>query len=261
VRRDTLAKIFEVDEDGFFTQVCGQKVIKEPCLLDFTSWDKGHPLGVMFHYQAGCGESLAGMYQEQGYVEAHANVSQEAEIRQYLPLKHAGWHSREASRRYIGLENAVLPGTCDFTDEMLEAGARFFAASVAYVKERYGVTIPVEKVAWPEHACDLDQMGFREHHDGINASGIGGCFWNDGVHVDALRKWTWKQFCNRVNQYLEAEELNDEQAKRLDETADFIKGLVRGIQAMSVPANATDQLKNAHSAGQKIRDLWEATKQ
>jgi len=30
--------IYELDEDGFFTEVCGQKVIKESCLdLDRTS--------------------------------------------------------------------------------------------------------------------------------------------------------------------------------------------------------------------------------
>jgi hypothetical protein len=206
---------------------------------------------------------LAALYRGQGYVEAHASVSQKAEIRQYLPLKHAGWHAREASKRYIGLENAVRPGSCELTDEMLEAGASFFASSVAYVRKHYGVAIPVKKVPWPEHACDIDQMGFREHHDGINASGVGGCFWNDLVHVDGLRKWSWKQFCDRVNHYLmgEEEELDDQQAKELAETADFVKGLVRGIEAQDVPSrNATDQLKNAYSAGRKIREVWEATK-
>jgi hypothetical protein len=101
-RRTRSVAIYELDEGGFFTEVCGQKVIKEACLdIDFTSWDKGHPLAVMFHYQAGCGDSLAGLYRGQGYVEAHASVSQKAEIRQYLPLKHAGWHAFEASKRYM----------------------------------------------------------------------------------------------------------------------------------------------------------------
>jgi hypothetical protein len=224
--------IFERDEEGFFTEVCGQPVIKESCVdLDTTSWDKGHPLGVMFHYQAGCGDSLAGLYRGQGYAEAHASVSQAAEIRQYLPLRIAGWHAREASKRYIGLEHAVKPGSCEITDDMLEASARFFAASVAFVKDRFDVTIPVVKVPWPEFACDIDQMGFREHHDGINASGFGGCFWNDLVHVDGLRRWTWKQFCTRVNENLagEGEELTPEQEKALERVARFLDTLTEQL--------------------------------
>lgn len=244
--------IYKRDEEGFFTEVCGQKVIKESCLdLENTFWDRGHPLGVMFHFQAGCGESLAGLYRGQGYVEAHASVSQEAEIRQYLPLRLAGWHAREASRRYIGLEHAVNPGSCEFTDDMLEASARFFAASVAFVKDRFDVTIPVNKVPWPEHACDIDQMGFREHHDGVNASGVGGCFWNDGVHVDGLRKWSWKQFCIRVNENLTADELTPEQEKALARMTTFLETLAEELgqvgesetgEGLASPAGAAKRL-------------------
>ncbi len=176
----------------WFTNIGGHEVIRcaVPTSLRGGRWPKGHPIGIVFHYTAGCGSDLSAVFQNRR-VSAHFSVDREGNIRQYVPLDEVAYHADRANGYYYGVEHTALPGTCDLTDEQLEASAMLAAALVHYVTRRWGFNIPLRKIEGP----DL-RAGFHDHADGD------GVTWNLNRHVDRLYRWTWAEYLDTIRSHL-----------------------------------------------------------
>lgn len=236
---------------GFFTEVFGQPVQKVDCTdLPHTNFDGGKPRGIMWHLTAGCGENLRSVWVSKGLCGASLSIDTRGRIYQYLPLAVSAWHGFSASHRYWGIEHTGNPAACPPTDEQLEVSTRVFAALIIYAKRKWGVEIPTKRV----RGCTLDPLGIKEHRDGAVPAH---CSWNPNVHVDGLEAhthWTWPDYLAKVDAVLagEEEELDEKQAKQLEQTADFTRGLIRGLLGMPPSDESSDQERNGHEAGKKL---------
>jgi N-acetylmuramoyl-L-alanine amidase len=248
--RDVTGLAYRV-ENGFFTEIYGVPVEKVDCTdLPHTSFEGGQPRGIMWHLTAGCGENLRGVWVSKGFCGATLSIDTRGRIYQYLPLAVSGWHAFEASRRYWGIEHTGLPAACPATDVQLETSTRVFAALIVYAKRKWDLDIPTKRV----RGCTLDPVGIKEHRDGAVPTH---CAWDPNVHVDGLEShthWTWPDYLARVDAVLagEEDELDEKQARQLEQTADFTRGFVRGLLGMPPADDASDQERNAHEAGKKL---------
>lgn len=238
-------------KNGWFTEVYGHPVTKVDCTdLPHTAFDGGKPRGIMWHLTAGCGENLRSVWVSKGFCGASLSIGRTGTIFQYLPLPVSAHHAFAASRRYWGVEHTGLPAACPVTDTQLEVSTRVFAALIVYAKRKWDVDIPLVRIP----GCTLDPHGIKEHRDGAVPVH---CEWNPNVHVDGLEAhthWKWPQYLAKVEAALagEVDELDEKQAKQLQETADFSRGFIRGLLGMPLTSGATNQEKNAHQAGKKI---------
>lgn len=174
----------------WFTEVNGLPVIRRPVTAKGGTWAKGHPVGIVFHYTAGCGSDLSSVFQERR-VSAHFSVDRDGNIYQYVPVAEVAWHADRANGFYVGIEHSALPGTCDLTDRQLEASAALSAAICEYIERRWGFRVPLKKVA----GADL-VPGFHDHADGDGRS------WNLNRHTDRLYRWTWERYLDAVRTHL-----------------------------------------------------------
>ena len=179
---------------GWFTSVNGRPVIKKPLSLSTTSWAKGFPVGLLFHYTVGCNNDISATLESKNF-GATFNVGRDGSIYQYRPLMKPSWHAFGASRFYMGVEHTSLgPGTtCRLTDVQLEASAALMAAIVEWTKKAKGFAIPIVKNPAPVD-CTYPP-GFCDHRDGASC-------WNQNVHTDHLFLWTWDEYLDRVSAYL-----------------------------------------------------------
>lgn len=172
---------------GYFTSVGGRHVSERHLKIPTTTWEHGHPIGIVFHYTAGCSSDLSGVYLSNGFGGASFSVDRDGAILEYAPVDVATWHAFEASRVYVGIEHTALPGTCELTDAQLEASAVLVASIVRHVRRRFGFEIPLRKIVGPALVA-----GFHDHRDGTIQT------WNPNGHTDHLYVWSWKRYLGQV---------------------------------------------------------------
>lgn len=177
-------------KNGWFSTVNGREVIRRPVRAKGGTWKHGHPVGVVWHYTAGCGSDLSAVF-EARRVSAHFSVDREGRIYQYVPVDEVAWHADRANSLYIGIEHTAYPGKCDLTDEELRASADLVAAVVEYVDRKWDYRIPLRKINGPDLV-----PGFHDHADGDGVS------WNLNRHTDKLYHWTWEQYLDAVREKL-----------------------------------------------------------
>lgn len=251
-----------VISNGWFSEVYGHPVAKrdmdEPNMGAY-NYPGGHPIGVMEHYTAGCGTDLSGLMQSRGYVICNFSVDQSGKVYQYTPLMRGSWHSYEASESYVGIEFSALPGSCPLNAKQREVGVKLNAAIVVAVKNLKGFDIPLRHVS----GCPINTAGFKEHADGAMPDR---CGWNENVHCDNPVAWWaggkpgavvnkgWDAFLGDINETIRngGEDMNETQANQLEQTADFVKNLVRGITGNTKAGNS-DQATAGHNAGDWLR--------
>ncbi|HXH24345.1 MAG TPA: peptidoglycan recognition family protein [Vicinamibacterales bacterium] len=182
---------------GRILSLNGRRVIQRSVPHHGGRWATHRPCGIVFHYTAGCGSDLTGVFTDRN-VSAHFSVDREGTVYQYVPLGRIAWHADNANGFYVGIEHTALPGRCDLTDEQLKASAALSAAIVQWAKRRRGVDIPLRKVDGPALV-----PGFHDHADGDGQS------WNFSRHTDRLYGWTWERYLRRVQAYVTPYELYD----------------------------------------------------
>jgi len=177
---------------GYFSDVNGAAVTRQPLPLSLTTWKEGFPTGILFHYTVGCNDDIAPTLRSKNF-GATFNVGRKGGIFQYRPLLKPSWHAYDASRYYLGIEHTSLgPGpACELTDKQLEASAKLSAAIVEWAYKRYEFVIPLVKTDGPALI-----PGFKDHADGTKDT------WNPNVHVDRLFNWTWSRYLGRVQQFV-----------------------------------------------------------
>lgn len=199
-------------------EVNGIKVIKEPATIPVTSW-KPYPVGIIFHYTAGCNDDIKGTLESNGFGGAQFCVGRDGKIRQYAEVFRATWHAREASWHYWGIEHTAYRGHCELTDIQLGNSTKLSAALVEYALKKWNVKIPLRKLVPPVTLAQLgERYGFLDHTDGPNAIEAGGAehTWNDKGHTDGLYRWTWDKYFAAV-ETAESEEELDSRLDELDE--------------------------------------------
>jgi N-acetylmuramoyl-L-alanine amidase len=135
-------------------------------------WQRGRPIGYLFHYTAGCGTDISGVLDNRG-ISVHFSVDLEGRIYQYVPVSNVAFHAFEAPLLYWGVEHSALPGRCDLKDEQLMVSARLTAGLIELTARRWGFDIPPRKTGGPQLV-----PGFKDHADGTTDT------WNDNAHVD-----------------------------------------------------------------------------
>jgi len=208
------------ERDGeWFTEVNGIRVIKvdDPDIKHGGPWPNGNPIGYLFHYTAGPGTNLTGVFEDRG-CSANFSVDLDGRIYQYVPLSNYSYHAYEASRVYWGVEHSGLPNKWDFTEVELDHSARLTAAIVQYTKDRWGFDIPLVKTKGVELV-----PGFKDHRDGTAST------WNPNVHGDGLFIWSWSKYLERVKYYME-EPMTDEETEMLRGTFQFQKGILTWME-------------------------------
>lgn len=175
---------------GWVSEVNGIPVKKVPAKYRGGRWPNGNPIGILWHYTAGCNASIVGTLNLRK-VSAHFNVSREGTIEQYVKLTRYAYHAYGASRVYWGIEHAILPGTCAPTTRQLVASARLAAGLVEYTERKWNFRIPLRKTDGPDLV-----PGFKDHKDGTKET------WNPNVHVDGLVKWSWANYLQHVKEHL-----------------------------------------------------------
>lgn len=174
----------------WFRKVNGLPVIKRPVSPYGGSWKDGHPEGIIFHYTAGCGSDLSGVF-ESRRVSSQFSVDREGRIYQYTPVDAVAWHADNANDHYIGIEHTALKGQCDLTDVQLAASVKLVAAILEYIKDRWNFKVPLKKIDGPALV-----PGFHDHADGD------GVLWNYNRHVDALYRWSWDKYLGEIRKEL-----------------------------------------------------------
>ncbi len=178
---------------GWVLEVAGRQVTRVPVRTHGGRWPRGHPIGVVFHYTAGCSGSIGPVLEARG-VSAHFCVGREGAIEQYVPLTRVAWHADRANGLYLGIEHTALPGSCDLTDRQLEASAALVGGLVSYVERRWGFSVPLRKVPGPDLVA-----GFHDHADGDGST------WNLARHTDRLYGWTWARYLREVSRHVPRE--------------------------------------------------------
>lgn len=172
-----------------------------PTELYTEGWSYGPPRGILFHYTAGCGDpQQVGQTLLSRRASAHFCIDTDPKeniTHQYVDLDNRAWHAYDASHYYYGIEHVALPGTCNLSIPQLNESARISAEIIKYVKEKWGVSIPVVRAP----GCEFSP-GFKQHRDGL------GCDWNPNGHVDGLvQTWTWPQYLSQVQTLLEDDDM------------------------------------------------------
>jgi hypothetical protein len=268
-------KVYAIS-NGWFSEVCGRKVIKrdwdEPGYDAFT-YDRGHPIGVMEHFTAGCGTDLSGIIQDRGYVICNFSVTLEGAIYQYVPLNRGTWHAHETGENLCGIECSGLPGTCNLTQPQYEALVDLNAAIVQAVKNIYDFDIPYKHVG----GCSITTPGYKEHCDGALPDR---CGWNPKVHCDnPITIWGggqpmaevgkgWDKFFGDIKARLQPEPLPPEEGflmaltdKEQAQLYAVTYWTMRGTNNTDPPGEDVtyggvkvyDQANNAWKAGQVVR--------
>lgn len=222
--------LYVIDAAGWFSEIGGRPVVRRDMrYLGATTYRRGFPEGVLWHYTAGCNADISGSMVARGYPTACGSVGRGGELIQYLPLEVAGYHAYDASRVYFGLEHTALPGVCELTDVELKASADYSAAIVAAVEERHHFTIPLDHIP----GCVITAPGFKEHKDGV------GCAWDPKTHTDNLYRWGWDRYLAAVDKALGGDDM-----AFTPEQEDYIKGMMRFNRGDGPPKDdASDQLK------------------
>ena len=190
---------YDVTPDGWFRTVNSFPVqVVDAEHLDHTSYIRGFPTGIIWHYTAGFHGDILSSMEARGYATAPFSIDRETGlIYQYLPLVTggAGWHAHEASRVYVGIEHEAFPPQTTATEKQLEVSAGLSAAVVEYVKHRWNFSIPLQHK--PTQPPPNLPAGFRNHKDGTAAD------WNPNLHGDGLLVWSWEKYLGRVSDYLQ----------------------------------------------------------
>lgn len=177
---------------GYFASVNGKPVTRKPLSISQTSWAKGYPIGVLWHYTVGCNDDISDTLRAKNFGTTFC-VGRDGSIYQYRPLMSPSYHAFGASRYYMGIEHTAYPGRCELTDEQLEASAALAAAIVEWTKKAKGYAIPVKKLPAPVD-CTYPP-GFLDHRDGASC-------WNQNGHTDHLYRWTWDEYLTKVREFL-----------------------------------------------------------
>lgn len=244
----------EVDADGWLR---GELVVREPeGIKSGTGWAEGHPVAVLNHFTVGCGDPH-GTLVERG-VSAHGCTLRDLTLAQYVPFTRLSFHAYDQARYSIGWENAVSPGTCDWTVGMLARLAQLNAAVIRWVEEHYGYAIPAER----KSGGDLRAAGIKCHADGLapgatwdprghwdapwQASGDAIVAWVSPAQQAALDRSPWSSgdFVAAVRHYLTGgDEMTDEQKAMLAEALskardadEFVGGVNDRRSAKPMPA-------------------------
>ncbi len=192
-------------DHGWMTEVSGIRVIKRDVGLATTYYNNRRPIGILFHFTAGCGSDISGVLKSRG-ISVTFSVDREGTVYEYIPVAAAGWHAFSASHAYLGIEHTALPGTCDLTDVQLEASAKLSAAVVEWNEEHNGFLIPVRKLDPPVTATPFFP-GFLDHRDGDDS-------WNQNGHTDHLYRWTWDEYLAAVSDALSGGDVGYNDFKR-----------------------------------------------
>lgn len=190
-------------EQGWFGQVNGVPVVKKPVDYSTTTYRAGHPIGILWHFTAGCSDDISGTLASKGFGAAF-NVGRNGVVYQYAPVGTATWHAFDASRYYVGIEHTAYPQRCDLTEDQLIASSKLSAAIVEWVESRHGFVIPRTKLSAPISTADF-APGFLDHRDGDRT-------WNRNVHTDHLYLWSWRRYLEAVEAELTGESQEDSMA-------------------------------------------------
>ncbi len=185
-------------EHGWFRTVNGRPVVRRDVGLPTTYYHDGHPIGILWHYTAGCGSDISDVLKSRG-ISVTFSVDRDGHIYQYVPIGKAAWHAYDASHYYVGIEHTALPGSCELTDVQLEASAALSAAIVEWTERAHGFRVPLRKLAAPISIADF-APGFLDHRDGDPS-------WNRNGHTDALYRWTWAEYLGAVRRVLKPYEV------------------------------------------------------
>jgi hypothetical protein len=180
-------------EGGWLRSANGIDVARRPVRHFGAAWPRGHPIGYLFHYTAGCGSDLSNVLDARG-ISVHFSVDRGGRVYQYVPVTNVAFHAFEASLVYWGVEHSAKPGECDLTDEQLAASARLTAALVELTDRRWSFEIPLRKTSGPQLV-----PGFKDHVDGTTST------WNDNGHSDHLYRWTWNEYLSVVEDVMRGE--------------------------------------------------------
>lgn len=181
-------------QGGWLRSVNGLEVARRPVGHFGGPWRRGHPIGYLFHFTAGCGADLSEVLDDRG-ISVHFSVDRGGRVFEYVPVTNVAFHAFEASFVYWGVEHTARPGECDLTDEQLSASARLTAGLVELTARRWGLDIPLRKTSGPDLV-----PGFKDHRDGTSST------WNDNGHTDHLYRWTWDEYLSEVREAMRGED-------------------------------------------------------
>lgn len=184
---------------------------------------RGHPIGYLFHFTAGCGSDLTNVLNQRG-ISVHFSVDQKGTIYEYVPVDNVAFHAFEASFVYWGVEHNALRGRCDLTDEQLMVSARLTAALVELTRRRWGFDIPLRKTQGPDLV-----PGFKDHTDGTRST------WNDNGHTDRLYRWSWSRYLTEVEAVLSGKE-EDVLTPEQEDAVKFAQGQLKYLEGGPSPA-------------------------
>ena len=210
-------------EGAWLRSVNGLHVTWRPVSGFGSPWPRGHPIGYLFHYTAGCGSDISGVLEERG-ISVHFSVDRDGTIYEYVPITNIAFHALEASLVYWGVEHSALPGTCDLTEEQLMASARLTAGLVELTSRRWGFTIPLRKTEGPALI-----PGFKDHADGTVST------WNDNGHTDHLYLWSWPRYLSEVRTILSGKE-EDMLTPEQEDAIKFAQGQLKYLEGRPSPA-------------------------
>ncbi len=157
-----------------------------------SGWHYGHPIGVLNHFTAGCGDPHDTLVSRG--VSAHGCTLQDATLVQYVPFTRLSWHAYDQAYYTVGWENAALPGVCDWDVAMLARLAQLNAEIVKWVKDTYGFDIPVQRSPGWGYV-----PGIKCHADGLAP----GSPWDPKGHWDA----PWKATGDPISSWVSSGEL------------------------------------------------------
>ena len=210
-------------EGGWLRRVNGVDIKRRPVPHLGAGWPRGHPIGYLFHYTAGCGSDISNVLNKRG-ISVHFSVDREGTIYEYVPISNVAFHAFEASFVYWGVEHNARPGTCDLTDEQLEVSARLTAGLVELTADRWGFEIPLRKTRGPSLV-----PGFKDHADGTTST------WNDNGHTDRLYRWTWPRYLDEVRAVLTGKE-EDVLSPEQEDAIKFAQGQLKYLEGGPSPA-------------------------
>lgn len=175
---------------GWVERVAGREVARRPVPYHGGPWPRGWPVGIVWHYTAGCGSDLSATFTARR-ISAHFSVDREGKVYQYVPLTRVAWHADHANDLYVGIEHTAYPGHCELTDEQLHVSAELAAGICSYIERRYGFRVPLRKIDGPDLV-----PGFHDHADGDGRT------WNLNRHTDRLYGWSWDRYLREVKAQL-----------------------------------------------------------
>ncbi len=211
-------------EGGWLRSVNGIDVTRRPVRYFGAAWPRGHPIGYLFHYTAGCGSDISDVLDDRG-ISVHFSVDREGRAYEYVPVTNVAFHAFEASLVYWGVEHNARPGTCDLTDRQLAASARLTAGLVELTKRVWGFDIPLRKTEGPELV-----PGFKDHADGTTST------WNDNGHTDRLYMWTWDRYLSEVRAVLDGKEDEVSLTPEQEDAIKFAFGELKFLEGGPSPA-------------------------